>query len=37
MNPIVRNILLALFVLGIVSGMVYKATHPADYQHPLAR
>jgi len=37
LNPIVKYILIAVVVLGVVGGMIYKATNPNDYKHPRHR
>jgi len=35
MNDLIKWLLIGLLSLGIISGMVYKATHPTPYKHPL--
>lgn len=37
MNPIVKNLLIALVILLVGGGLVYKAMNPSDYQDPRYR
>ena len=33
----IKNIVIAVVLLLAVGGLVYKATNPSDYKHPLHR
>lgn len=37
LNRIIKYVLLSLVVVGVVFGLIYKASNPNDYRHPRDR
>jgi hypothetical protein len=37
MNNTIKYTLIALVIIGVIAGLIYKASAPNDYQHPRYR
>jgi hypothetical protein len=37
LNKIFKYLLLALILIGVIFGLIYKANNPSDYRHPRDR